>query len=465
MSLDGHGDAPVTRTVVQDGVPIALHLRKYTLEVQEGSADAGRKVQVDTRVATVGTSPDNDLVLDDPTVSRFHCRIEADDRGYKVTDLDSKNGTFLGKARVLEGYLDSSVPLRLGESTLSWSPLGEEVEVRFSPDSRFGDLVGQGLAMREVFAILERIAPTDATVLIEGESGTGKELVARALHDQSEPGRQAGPFVVFDCSAVSKELIESELFGHVKGAFTGATTDRAGAFVSAHGGTLFLDELGELSPELQPKLLRAIESRRVTPVGGNKERQVDVRLVAATNRKLAREVEAGNFRQDLYYRLAVILVRIPPLRSRPGDVPLLVRHFLRALSKDPDRLKVSYDTMSKLQRHLWPGNVRELKNFVERAILLSGGDTLSGEFLESPSPPGASPADIPTHIGGQGADGLPVHMDLPFKDAKARLVEAFETAYWRRLLETTGGNISEAARRAGIHRKSAEYLVKKLELK
>ena len=471
---------PVTRTVVQDGVPIALHLRKYRLEVQPGSADAGRRVQVDSRVATVGTSPDNDLVLDDSTVSRFHCRIEADDRGYKVTDLDSKNGTFLGKARVIEGYLDSSVPLRLGESVLSWQPLGEEVEVRFSTESRFGDMVGQGLAMREVFAILERVAPTDATVLIEGESGTGKELVAQALHEQSTPDRKAGPFVVFDCSAVPKDLIASELFGHIKGAFTGATADRAGAFVSAHGGTLFLDELGELSPELQPKLLRAIESRKVKPVGGTKERKVDVRLIAATNRKLAREVEAGNFRQDLYYRLAVILVKIPPLRARPEDVPLLVRHFLRAMSKDPGRLKVSYDTMSKLQRHRWPGNVRELKNFIERAILLSGGDTLSGEFLDSPSPPGGLPADIPSRIAipggvpdGLGAsagadaadDGLPVHMDLPFKDAKSRLVEAFETAYWRRLLQTTGGNISEAARRAGIHRKSAEYLVKKLDLK
>ena len=456
-------EASGTRTVVQDGVPVALHLRKYALEVLAGSPEAGRRIEVDRRVATIGSSPDNDLVLDDATVSRFHCRIEADDRGYRVTDLDSKNGTFLGEARVLEGYLDSALPLRVGATSVSWKPLGEEVEVRFSPRARFGDLVGGGLAMREVFAILERVAPTDATVLIEGESGTGKELVAKALHEQGDETRRRGPFVVFDCSAVPGDLIESELFGHVKGAFTGATANRAGAFVGAHGGTLFLDEIGELSPDLQPKLLRAIEGRRVKPVGVATEREVDVRLVAATNRKLAREVELGAFRQDLYYRLAVILVRIPPLRRRSEDIPPLVRHFLRSKGEDPDRLKVSYDTMSKLQRHPWPGNVRELKNFVERALVLSGGDTLSGEFLEAPLPPGGLAAD-PSMTSPEG-EGLPVHMDLPFKDAKGRLVEAFETAYWRRLLDATGGNISEASRRAGVHRKSAEYLVRKLDLK
>ena len=447
--------ARVTRTVLQDGLPVALHLRTYTLEVTDGP-DAGLRGRFDRRVATIGTSPDNDLVLDDPTVSRVHCRIEADDVGYRVTDLGSKNGTWCGPSRVREAYLDTSVPLRVGETTLAWAHGDEEVEVRFSTASRFGELVGESLGMREIFATLERVATTDATVLIEGESGTGKELVARALHDRSPRAKR--PFLVFDCSAVPKDLIESELFGHVKGAFTGATAERQGAFVAARGGTLFLDELGELAPELQPRLLRAIESRRVKPVGTTREVETDVRLVAATNRKLAREVEAGNFREDLYYRIAVIMVRIPPLRERPEDVPLLMRHFLRAHGEEPDRLKVSFDTMTRLQRHRWPGNVRELKNFVERAVLLSGGDQLSGEFLDVPSPGGAAPATLTDQ-------GLQVDLTLPFKDSKARLVETFETAYWQRLLEATGGNVSEAARRAGIHRKSAEYLVKKLDLK
>jgi len=278
--------------------------------------------------------------------------------------------------------------------------------------------------------------------------------VARAIHDHSPRGK--GPFIVFDCSAVPKDLIASELFGHKKGAFTGATADRPGAFVAAKGGTLFLDELGELALELQPKLLRAIESRQVKPVGATREVATDVRLVAATNRKLAREVEAKSFREDLYYRLAVIMVRLPPLREQAEEIPLLVRHFLRELGQHPDRLKVSYDTMARLQSHRWPGNVRELRNFVERAVLLTGGESLSEEFLEVPSPGGR--AQTPT-------EGLAIDLSLPFKDAKARLVESFETSYWERLLEATGGNISEAARRAGIHRKSAEYLVKKLDLK
>jgi len=443
----------VTRTVLQDGVPVALHMRSYLLEVT-GGPDRGRRQRLDRRVVLVGTSPENDLVLDDTTVSRAHCRIEADEVGYRVTDLRSKNGTFLGPSRVREGYLDRKVPLRVGETTLQWTPGDEEVEVHFSTSGRFGGLVGEGLRMREIFATLERVAPTEATILIEGESGTGKELVARAIHDHSPRGK--GPFVVFDCSAVPKDLIESELFGHVKGAFTGATADRPGAFVSAKGGTLFLDELGELALELQPKLLRAIESRQVKPVGASREVETDVRLVAATNRKLAREMEAGHFREDLYYRLAVIMVRLPPLREQPDEIPLLVRHFLRELGQHPDRLKVSYDTMARLQTHRWPGNARELRNFVERAILLSGGDRLSDEFLEAPTPVGASQPS---------GDGLAVDLSLPFKDAKARLVETFETSYWQRLLEVTGGNVSEAARRAGIHRKSAEYLVKKLDLK
>ena len=444
----------VTRTVLLDGIPVALHMRSYGLEVVKGP-DLGRSGRFDRRVVVVGTSPESDLVLDDPTVSRAHCRIEADEAGYRVTDLRSKNGTFLGRSRVREAYLDPDVALRLGETTLRWTPGDEEVEVRFSTEGRFGALFGEGLRMREIFATLERVAPTDATVLIEGESGTGKELAARAVHDHSK--RAKGPFVVFDCSAVPKDLIESELFGHLRGAFTGATADRPGAFVSAKGGTLFLDELGELALELQPKLLRAIESRQVKPVGASREVDTDVRLVAATNRKLAREVEAGNFREDLYYRLAVIMVRLPPLREQPEEIPLLVRHFIRDLGHHPDHLKVSYDTMARLQVHRWQGNVRELRNFVERAALLSGGERLSDEFLDAPAP-SSRPAEATP-------DGLAVDLSLPFKDAKARLVETFETTYWQRLLESTRGNISEAARRAGIHRKSAEYLVKKLDLR
>ncbi|MEZ4436150.1 MAG: sigma-54 dependent transcriptional regulator [bacterium] len=317
--------------------------------------------------------------------------------------------------------------------------------------------------MREIFAVLERVAPTDMTVLIEGESGTGKELVADAIHQHSK--RERGPLVVFDCSAVAPNLIESELFGHVKGAFTGATGSRAGAFERAHGGTLFLDELGELPLDLQPKLLRALEQRQVRPVGGDRPIQIDARIVAATNRNLQKEVEAGNFRQDLYYRLAVIRVALPPLRRRVEDIPLLVRHFLGDLDLGDRDVQVGYDTILKLQRHKWPGNVRELRNFVERAALLATDNRLETRYLMPPSfgdtrteqPP---EADNPTAVALAELD-----VDLPFKDAKARLIESFERAYWGKLLEKTGGNISAAARVAGIHRKSAEYLLKKLDLR
>jgi len=441
-----------TRTVFADGVPVSMTMRRYTLEATEGP-EAGTRRRFEQRRVHIGSSPDSDLCLSDETVSRRHCRIEAVPQGYLLVDLDSKNGTRVAGVRVREAYLHDGVSVHLGESELVWRQEPEEVELRFSPSDRFGALRGAGLAMREVFAMLERVAPTDATVLVSGESGTGKELVAQELHARS---RRRGPLVVFDCSAVPRELIESELFGHVKGAFTGATATRAGAFEQAHGGTLFLDELGELSLDLQPKLLRALESRTVRPVGGSRTVRTDARIVAATNRDLTHEVEQGNFREDLYYRLAVIRVRLPPLRERPEDIPLLVRHFIRELSQDPSRLRVSYETMEQLKAHPWPGNVRELRNFIERTLLLASGDSLSSQFLDTPA--GGVPAQ-------RGPQGVTVDVGLPFKDAKARLVEGFEKSYWDKMLDATNGNVSEAARRAGIHRKSAEYLVRKLGLR
>jgi DNA-binding NtrC family response regulator len=354
----------------------------------------------------------------------------------------------------------------VGQHQVSFLPGSERVEIRLSGRERLGGLIGRSMAMREVFGILSRVAPTHATVLIEGESGTGKELAARAIHDRSK--RASGPFVVFDCSAVPKDLLESELFGHRKGAFTGAVATRKGAFEVADGGTLFLDEIGELSLELQPKLLRALESGEIRAVGAVDVVHCDTRIVAATNRNLKREVSEGNFREDLYYRLAVIQVRMPPLRSRTEDIPLLVEHFLSELTTSTGRsepLQVSFSTMEKLKRHRWPGNVRELKNFVERAAVLAEGDRVETRFLKlgRQRREGESEADenIPEGFAGE----LRIDEDMPFKDAKNRLVEAFETAYWTRLLERTSGNVSKAARIAGVHRKSVEYIMKKLDLR
>ncbi len=280
-----------------------------------------------------------------------------------------------------------------------------------------------------------------------------EELVAEALHGHSN--RRDGELVIFDCSAVAPDLIESELFGHVRGAFTGAIANRQGVFEQADGGTLFLDEIGELPLDLQPKLLRALESGRFKPVGGSALKNTNVRVLAATNRQLHREVEAGMFRQDLYYRLAVIHVRLPALRQRPEDIPLLVERFLA--DADASDVSVSFDTMTRLQSHPWPGNVRELKNYIARAVVLAEDGRLETRHLTRSSPGDAPPPEP--------AEVLRPDYGLPFKDAKARLLESFERRYWRQRLQATEGNVSEAARLGGIHRKSLEYLLKKLDLK
>lgn len=450
----------ITRTVFLDSGDQKLELQKYTLSVKEGK-NLGLTVEAKGRRVGVGASPDNDLSLDDTAVSRFHAQIEVDERGYKLIDKDSKNGTYVNGLRIGEVYLDNGTVFRVGDSYIEFRTTGEEVEVRFSGKDRFGSLLGKSLVMREIFAMLERVSHTDATVLIEGESGTGKELVAEAIHMNSP--RKDGPFIVVDCSAIARDIIESELFGHVKGAFTGATGTRKGAFEAATGGTLFLDELGELPIDLQPKLLRALEKREVKPVGSNETIKIDARIVAATNRNLLHEVKESNFREDLYYRFAVIRVELPPLRERTEDIPLLVEHFLTAATKMAGRgdIDISYKTMEKLKRHKWPGNVRELKNFVERAVLLAQGDQLETRYLSGQQVPDEVQE---TDFGAVPMAQFALDENLPFKDAKNRMIEEFELAYWKGLLERTAGNVSKAARIAGVHRKSVEYILKKLDL-
>ncbi|MBU0553963.1 sigma 54-interacting transcriptional regulator [Myxococcota bacterium] len=444
----------VTRTQIGVGVD-RLTTRAYTLEIIQGP-DQGRTLSTRARVVVLGASPDCDLELDDPLVSRRHARIEVDPRGHRLIDEESKNGLFIGNLRVSDVYLAAGTTFMVGQDLIRYQPGEEVVEIALSREAQFGRMLGRSAAMREIFAILARVAPTSMSVLVEGESGTGKELVAEAIHAHSK--RAQAPLIVFDCSAVAPNLIESELFGHVKGAFTGASQSRKGAFEQAHGGTLFLDEIGELPLDLQPKLLRALEQGEVRPVGGERPIKVDVRIIAATNRDLQREVEAKQFRQDLFYRLAVLRLVLPPLRRRIEDLPLLVRHFLDALETEAP-VQVGYETIIKLQRHRWPGNIRELRNFVERAAMLSREDRLETRYLLPPSF-----GDAPTTDDAAPAPPSEIDVTLPFKDAKARLIEGFERRYWSALLKETGGNISAAARRAGIHRKSAEYLLKKLEL-
>jgi DNA-binding NtrC family response regulator len=444
----------VTRTVVVGPETDALRMRAFALEWDR------RSQEFHSRKIRIGSDPRSDFVVDAPSVSRTHCLIEVDTLGYRVEDLDSKNGTRIDGVRIDSAYLEPGATLALGEERVSFDMIEEEVEIPFSRRARFGKLYGRSPEMREVFGLLEKVAPSNSTVLIEGESGTGKELAAEALHEASD--RSGGPFIVFDCSAVSSDIIESELFGHIKGAFTGATSDREGAFEHAAGGTLFIDEIGELSADLQPKLLRALESRTIRRVGTNEQVPVDARIIAATNRRLDKEVELQNFREDLYYRLAVIRVHLPPLRERPEDIPVLVRYFLDEVGSEGKKLNVGFETMETLRQYEWPGNVRELRNYIERAALLAQGSELNTEYLDMQPRKREKPS---TGEVENVFDALGVGTDMPFKEAKEHLVEQFEKDYWKRALDKHDGNLSAAARAAGIHRKSAEYIVKKLGLR
>ncbi|MCA9522944.1 MAG: sigma 54-dependent Fis family transcriptional regulator [Myxococcales bacterium] len=457
-----------TQTLAYEVQSESIKLKKYTLVVQQGP-NQGLKRQFDRRLIYVGSSPDVALPLDDSTVSRHHLKIEGDKNGYRIRDLGSKNGTYVNGVRISDAYLADAAVIRIGASEVLFKTDEDTVEIELSTEPRFGKIIGQSAEMREIFALLSKVAPTNYTALVEGESGTGKELVAEAIHSHSR--RRDKAFVVFDCSAVPADLIESELFGHVKGAFTGATASRTGAFEQAHGGTLFLDEIGELSLDLQPKLLRVLEKREIKPVGSNQMIPVDVRIVAATNRNLEKEVEGGGFREDLYYRLAVLKIHLPALRERREDIPLLVNHFLSSIQSElglSETPQVSYETMAKLQNHPWPGNVRELKNFIERASLLAEGGRVETRFIAKKGLDGrADESERAVAVSSSGESSIEqfsIDFDLPFKDAKNRLIEKFEKAYWARMLDKHGGNISQTAREAGIHRKSLEYLLKKLAI-
>jgi DNA-binding NtrC family response regulator len=315
-----------------------------------------------------------------------------------------------------------------------------------------GGLLGRSAAMQRIFALLRRVAPTDETVLIEGETGTGKELAAEAIHLESR--RASGPFLIFDCSAVSATLVESELFGHTRGSFTGAVNDRAGALEAADGGTLFLDEIGELPLELQPKLLRALERRQVRRVGTNMGKQVDVRFVAATNRTLLREVECGRFREDLFYRLAVIRVPLPPLRERIEDIALLVRHFERQFSSQTGQQETEPlpdAVVNVLAAQFWPGNVRELRNAVARLLVLGSeeGDS-APSTLRSPSGTRRPPSGV-----------VQVDLTEPLRAGRKRVADAYEKAYLEAALRRTEGNMSQAADLASVNRKFVQRAVKR----
>jgi len=428
----------------------SLRVWSLQLVVVEGPS-RGATASVTTGGARVGAAAGNDLTLADPTVSRVHCELTQRGDALVLRDLGSTNGTWVEGVRLRDGDVPPGAIVRVGSSAFRVDVGDEPAFVELSGRASFGELVGASLEMRRLYAVLERVAATDATVLVEGETGTGKDVLARSLHAAST--RASGPFVAVDCGAIPENLIESELFGHVRGAFTGATSDRKGVFEEAHGGTLFLDEIGEMPLTLQPKLLRAIESRSVRRVGSSAARPVDVRIVAATNRPLARCVNDGSFREDLYYRLAVVSLSLPPLRTRREDIPLLARHFHGALA-GADVNELPPDFVARLVGRSWPGNVRELRNFIERSVSLGMLDAPATGRPSRP-PPGAPLPSL---------DGM-IALELPLKEARQAWVESFESVYVRDILRRCGGNVTRAAERAGVSRRFLQRTIARLGIR
>ncbi|SEK26241.1 Inner membrane component of T3SS domain-containing protein [Stigmatella aurantiaca] len=410
---------------------------------------AGTVFPLGGEVLRIGKAPENDVVIEHPTVSRNHLLVRRQGDRFLVQDLGSTNGTFLDGAQVREAYLRPGALLEVGDVRLRFSPQVAPVHVDPSSEDRLGDLVGRSVPMRQIFTLLQRIATTDSTILLVGETGAGKGAAAKAIHKLSP--RAAGPLIVFDCASVSDSLIESELFGHEKGAFTGAVSQRIGCLERANGGTLFLDEIDDLAMDLQPKLLRAIEDREFRRLGASTPISFDARIVVASKKDLWAETQASRFREDLYFRLSVFTVSLPALRDRKEDIPLLVDAFAGEglWGRLPEKVREQF------MGHTWPGNVRELRNALERARHMAdipelAGDGLLREFTREP----------PATAG----EALPVEFTGPFKTCKDELVRAFEREYLTRLLGRTKGNIAKAAREAELDRKHLYSLLHKYGL-
>jgi len=433
----------ITRFIAEDAAIFHQSGRGRFIVIR--GPDRGESLVVGSSPITLGSGAASDVRLSDPTISRRHLSVTLAESGVIVRDLGSTNGSFVGGARFQELLLGFGAEIQIGQTLLKYLPDEEHVDVAPAASERFGNMLGRDPKMRQVFSLLEEVAHSEATVLFEGETGTGKELLAEEVHRHSP--RADKPFVVFNCATQPRELIESALFGHVRGAFTGAIPEREGVFAEADGGTLFLDEIGELALEMQPALLCALDQHTIRAVGGTGQRTVSVRVVAATSRDLRAEMATKRFREDLYYRLAVVRIHVPPLRERPADLALLVQHFVESYGQTPGLVARPAD-IERLSRLPWPGNVRQLRDVVERACAVSHGDELDlAEFLASALAPASTLAAVA--------------LDMPFKAAKARMVEEFERAYLKALLEHHEGNLSAASRSADLDRKYLRELLRK----
>jgi two-component system, NtrC family, response regulator GlrR len=421
-----------------------VKVRRFRVVVDHGP-DRGASVRSDGERVVIGTHEGVDLRVTDRAVSRYHCELVLTSDAVVLTDLGSRNGTTIDGVPVRAAPLRNGATIGIGTTRLVFQLESDHATIPLATTQRFGRMVGAAPATRSVMAQLAKVAQTDATVLLEGETGTGKEIAADALHRES--ARRDAPLLVVDCGALPPDLLESELFGHERGAFTGADARRIGVFEAAHGGSVLLDEIGELPVALQPKLLRVLEAREVKRLGDTTYRPVDVRLIAATNRDLRAEVNAQRFRSDLYYRLAVVQIRLPSLRERPQDLPLLVDAILDDLGMADHPLAATLrndDARAQLAAHAWPGNVRELRNYVERCIA-----------LRAPLPPGAAAS----------ADAALAGEPVPLKTARDRAVRVFEHAYLTEMLARHDGNVAAAARAAGVDRVQFYRLLWKHQLK
>ncbi len=430
--------------------PTPAATASFVLNAIEGP-DQGASFPVDGSQASrvlLGTSPACELRLTDRQVSRRHAAMEVRGGRLRVQDLGSTNGTFVDGVAIGEAFLHGGEILRVG-STAFEIAFGPPADVRLPVATSFGRVVGASTEMRRLYPLCERLAAATVPVIIEGETGTGKEVLAESLHEQGP--RAAGPFVVFDCTAVPPNLVESELFGHERGAFTGAIATRKGVFEQADGGTLLIDEIGDLELSLQPKLLRALERSEVRRVGGDRPIRFDVRVLSATRRDLDQEVQKGRFRDDLFHRLAVARIELPPLRQREGDVPLLARRFARDQGAGEDALPG--DLLVQWRDYGWPGNVRELRNAVARRLAL--GDLAPAQSKKTPG----------TELPIAGGSALGSYLDeilasgMPFARARHTLLDEFEQRYIARVLDAHGGNVTKAAAASGIARRHFHRLL------
>jgi DNA-binding NtrC family response regulator len=427
-----------------------MPLKEIRVELVAGPDSLPPLASVDR--ISIGSAPGNDLVLSDPMVSRYHCELSREGSRIAIIDLGSTNGTAVGPTRFVDGRVTVSCPtvVSVGDTQLKLAD-GSVVMVDVPGLDDMGGIVGRAAVMRHMMATVLRVAPTDVSVLVLGESGTGQELIARAIHDASK--RADGPFVTVDCAAVPPSLFASEIFGHERGAFTSADRLHIGAIERAHGGTLFLDELGELPADTQSNLLGCLERRKITRLGSQVERDVDIRVVAATHRDLRAEVNKGTFRLDLFYRLAVVHLDVPPLRERPEDIIPLIDHFMREAGQTgaADTLFPG-DTLAELKRHSWPGNVRELRNVVASTLALGHPSKLS---LRD----GAQEADDDLR------DPIGRVLELPYRESRAKLLNQFERRYLATLLERTEGNVRRAAREAKMDRSYLMELLKRHDMR